>query len=356
MLRQTTQQLITALYPRLSHEDELSGESNSISNQDGICQGYFLPHIKICRTRQKTIAKLGGLCYNNKNILILDRGEGLMAKNKLVTPVVKWVGGKRQLLEEITQRLPKRVTTYCEPFLGGGAVLFSLQPKNAIVNDLNADLMLVYEVIRDNVELLIASLEKHENTSEYFYSIRDLDRDKDAYREMSAIDRASRIIYLNKTCYNGLFRVNSSGEFNSPFGYYKNPNIVNASVLRAVSKYLTANHVQLFHMDFEEVLRQVPRGAFVYLDPPYDPVSDTASFTGYNRGGFGREEQERLKHCCDGLTARGVRFLLSNSSTLFIQNLYAGYTVETVHAKRAVNSDASKRGAVEEVLIRNYGT
>ena len=278
-----------------------------------------------------------------------------MAKNKLVTPVVKWVGGKRQLLEEITQRFPKRVTTYCEPFLGGGAVLFSLQPKNAIVNDLNADLMLVYEVIRDNVELLITSLEKHENTSEYFYSIRDLDRDKDAYREMSAIDRASRIIYLNKTCYNGLFRVNSSGEFNSPFGYYKNPNIVNASVLRAVSKYLTANHIQLFHMDFEEVLRQVPRGAFVYLDPPYDPVSDTASFTGYNRGGFGREEQERLKRCCDGLTARGVRFLLSNSATLFIQNLYAGYTVETVHAKRAVNSDANKRGAVEEVLIRNYG-
>ena len=279
-----------------------------------------------------------------------------IAKNKLAAPVVKWVGGKRQLLEEIIQRLPKRVTTYCEPFLGGGAVLFSLQPKNAIVNDLNADLMLVYEVIRDNVELLIAALEKHENTAEYFYNIRDLDRDKDAYREMSAVDRASRIIYLNKTCYNGLFRVNLSGEFNSPFGHYKNPNIVNAPVLRAVSKYLTANNIQLFHVDFEEVLRQVPRGTFVYLDPPYDPVSDTASFTGYNQGGFGQEEQERLKRCCDELTARGVRFLLSNSATIFIQNLYTGYTVEIVHAKRAINSDASKRGAVEEVLIRNYGT
>ena len=174
-----------------------------------------------------------------------------MEKNKLVTPVVKWVGGKRQLLEEITQRLPKRVTTYCEPFLGGGAVLFSLQPENAIVNDLNADLMLVYEVIRDDVELLIAALEQHENTAEYFYNIRDLDRDKDVYREMSSVERASRIIYLNKTCYNGLFRVNTSGEFNSPFGHYKNPNIVNAHVLRAVSKYLIANNVQLFHMDFE---------------------------------------------------------------------------------------------------------
>lgn len=278
-----------------------------------------------------------------------------IAKNKLAAPVVKWVGGKRQLLDEIAPRLPKRITTYCEPFLGGGAVLFSLQPRNAIVNDLNADLMLVYEVIRDDVELLIAALEQHENTAEYFYNIRDLDRDKDAYREMSAIERASRIIYLNKTCYNGLFRVNASGEFNSPFGHYKNPNIVNAPVLRAVSKYLTANNIQLLHIDFEEVLQRVPRGGFVYLDPPYDPVSDKASFTGYNRGGFGREEQERLKRCCDELAARGVRFLLSNSATSFIKELYTGYTVEIVHAKRAINSDASKRGAVEEVLIRNYG-
>ena len=282
-------------------------------------------------------------------------GVSAIAKNKLAAPVVKWVGGKRQLLDEIAPRLPKRITTYCEPFLGGGAVLFSLQPRNAIVNDLNADLMLVYEVIRDDVELLIAALEQHENTAEYFYNIRDLDRDKNAYREMSAVERASRIIYLNKTCYNGLFRVNASGEFNSPFGHYKNPNIVNAPVLRAVSKYLTANNIQLLHIDFEEVLQRVPRGGFVYLDPPYDPVSDTASFTGYNRGGFGREEQERLKRCCDELAARGVRFLLSNSATSFIKELYTGYTVEIVHAKRTINSDASKRGAVEEVLIRNYG-
>ncbi len=278
-----------------------------------------------------------------------------MAKNKLVAPVLKWVGGKRQLLDEIIPRFPKRITTYCEPFLGGGAVLFSRQPKTAIVNDLNADLMLVYEVIRDNVELLIASLKMHENTAEYFYRIRDLDRDKVSYLEMSAVERASRIIYLNKTCYNGLFRVNASGEFNSPFGHYKNPNIVNAPVLKSVNKYLSANSVQLLHGDFEEALRQVPKGGFAYLDPPYDPVSDTASFTGYNQGGFSREEQERLKRCCDELDGRGVRFLLSNSSTQFIRDLYDGYTIETVHAKRAINSDASKRGAVEEVLIRNYG-
>lgn len=279
-----------------------------------------------------------------------------MARNKFVAPVVKWVGGKRQLLDEIIPLLPKRMTTYCEPFLGGGAVLFSLQPKHAVVNDRNGDLMLVYETIRDDVEALIVDLQKHENTSEYFYRLRDLDRDKNAYKDMSKVEKASRILYLNKTCYNGLFRVNASGEFNAPFGHYKNPNIVNAPVLRAVSKYFSSasNRIQLFHEDFEVTLRRIPKGGFVYLDPPYDPVSDTASFTGYNSGGFGKEEQARLKQCCDALHQRGVKFLLSNSATSFIKDLYQGYTISTVHAKRAINSDGKKRGAIEEVLIRNY--
>ncbi|HHY52432.1 MAG TPA: DNA adenine methylase [Clostridiales bacterium] len=278
-----------------------------------------------------------------------------MAKNQLVAPVVKWVGGKRQLLDEITPLLPKPITSYCEPFLGGGAVLFSIQPKNAIVNDINEDLMTVYEVIRDDVESLIASLKKHENTAEYFYAIRDLDRNKDAYRSMSKVERASRLIYLNKTCYNGLFRVNSSGEFNSPFGYYKNPNIVNEPVLRAVSKYFNSNNIIFCCEDFAETLNRVKKGSFVYLDPPYDPVSDTANFTGYNKGGFDRNEQIRLKQCCDELTKRGVKFLLSNSATEFIRDLYKDYYITIVQAKRAINSNASRRGAIEEVLITNYG-
>ena len=279
-----------------------------------------------------------------------------MAKSKLVSPVVKWAGGKRQLLDEILPRMPRRISLYCEPFLGGGAVLFARQPKNAMVNDLNGDLMLVYEVIRDDVEALIQSLRQHENTAEYFYRIRDFDRDKEFYGSLSRVEKASRLLYLNRTCYNGLFRVNASGEFNTPFGRYKNPTIVNEPVLRAVSRYLSAAHVRLLHEDFADTLRRVPRGGFVYLDPPYDPVSDTASFTGYSKGGFGREDQRRLRDCCDDLTRRGVEFLLSNSSTDFIRELYAAYTVETVHATRAVNADAAGRGAVEEVLIRNYGT
>lgn len=271
-------------------------------------------------------------------------------------PVVKWVGGKRQLLPQILPLIPKRMTAYCEPFLGGGAVLFALQPKRALVNDLNQDLITVYRVIKEDADALIEHLSRHENTPEYFYRIRDLDRDKEAYAALSDVEKASRLLYLNKTCYNGLFRVNASGAFNSPYGHYRRPNIVNEQTIRGVSRYFNACDITFFSGDFASVLEQVPKGGFVYLDPPYDPVSDTASFTGYNRGGFGREEQVRLKECCDALTARGVKFLLSNSATPFIRELYGSYRVSIVQARRAVNSVASRRGAIEEVLVRNYGT
>ena len=182
-----------------------------------------------------------------------------------------------------------------------------------------------------------------------------MDRDQSVYQSMSKVDRALRLLYLNKTCFNGLFRVNSSGEFNSPFGHYKNPNIVNEPVLRAVNKYLTKNDIILYSEDFEKILERVPNNGFVYLDPPYDPVSDTASFTGYNKGGFDKEEQKRLKRCCDLLDKRGVKFMLSNSATEFIKDLYSDYDVRIVKAKRIINANVSGRGAVEEVLIRNYG-
>ena len=271
-------------------------------------------------------------------------------------PVVKWGGGKRQLLPQILPLIPKRMSAYCEPFLGGGAVLFALQPRRALVNDLNQDLITVYRVIKENADALIEHLSHHENTPEYFYRIRDLDRDKEAYAAMSDVEKASRLLYLNKTCYNGLFRVNASGAFNSPYGHYRRPNIVNEQTIRGVSRYFNSCDITFFSGDFASVLEQVPKGGFVYLDPPYDPVSDTASFTGYNRGGFGREEQVRLKECCDALTARGVKFLLSNSATPFIRELYGSYRVSIVQARRAVNSVASRRGAIEEVLVRNYGT
>ncbi|MDK2800341.1 MAG: adenine methylase [Clostridiales bacterium] len=179
-----------------------------------------------------------------------------MAINKLVTPVVKWVGGKRQIIDQITKYIPKSFSTYYEPFLGGGAVLFELQPKKAVINDINAELMNLYEVIKNNVDELIEDLKQHRNEEAYFYKIRELDRDKEQYNRLTPVQRASRIIYLNKTCYNGLFRVNKAGQFNTPFGNYKNPNIVNEITLRAVSNYFNKAQITFMHTDFEEVLKK----------------------------------------------------------------------------------------------------
>lgn len=279
-----------------------------------------------------------------------------MRSNKiaLATPVLKWVGGKRQLMDEIKEVLPQKYTTYYEPFLGGGAVLFELQPKKAIINDVNSELMNLYNVIKCDVEALIEDLKKHENTSEYFYRTREMDRDKELYEQLSNVERASRIVYLNKTCYNGLFRVNKAGEFNTPFGKYKNPNIVNEVTLRAVSKYFNKADIKILNGDFEESLKGARKGSFVYFDPPYDPVSDSANFTGYDKGGFNRDEQKRLKKLCDKLDKKGIKFLLSNSATDFIMDLYKDYNIKVVKAKRNINSNGNARGDVDEVLVRNY--
>lgn len=275
-------------------------------------------------------------------------------KNGLVMPVVKWVGGKRQLIDEIKKYIPKKYNTYYEPFFGGGAVLFNLQPKKAVINDLNADLITTYICIKESADELIKDLSKHENTSEYFYHIRNLDLDTLSLNNMTSVEKASRLIYLNKTCFNGLFRVNSSGHFNTPFGNYKNPNIVNAPVIKAVSKYLNDNNISIISGDFEDACKTAQKGDFVYFDPPYDPVNDTSNFTGYNAGGFDRNEQERLKRLCDDLNKKGVKWLLSNSNTNFIRELYEEYNIEIVKAKRSINSNAAKRGEVEEVLIWNF--
>lgn len=281
-----------------------------------------------------------------------------MKKDKSVTPVVKWVGGKRQLLREIEKYIPEKISTYYEPFLGGGAVFFHLQKNKAIVNDVNEELINLYKMIRENVEELIEELKKHENNSDYFYKIRELDRDKKNYNKLSDIKRASRMHYLNKTCFNGLFRVNQQGEFNAPFGRYKNPDFVNQKTLRAVSNYFNKADIRFKCGDFEEAVKGIRKEAFVYFDPPYDPVSNSSSFTGYDKGGFNRLEQKRLKNLCDKLDDRKVNFLLSNSATDFILDLYSDkerkYKIELVKARRSINSKGDRRGEVAEVLVRNY--
>ncbi|HAK47339.1 MAG TPA: modification methylase [Spirochaeta sp.] len=279
-------------------------------------------------------------------------------KRVLLSPIVKWVGGKRQLLSEIGSNFPNDISNgscpYYEPFVGGGAVLFNLKPHNAVINDRNEELVNVYRIIRDEPEALINELGRHRNESDYFYDIRTMDRDDAVYSGLNNIERASRIIFLNKTCYNGLYRVNKSGQFNAPFGRYRNPNIVNEHKIRAISDYFNTADVKILNTDFETALDGISPGAFVYFDPPYDPVSKSANFTAYASNGFCRDDQIRLKKCCDRLNKSGVKFLLSNSATDFIRDLYSDYHVTIIKANRAVNSKADKRGAVEEVLVRNY--
>lgn len=276
----------------------------------------------------------------------------LMSKNILISPIVKWVGGKRQLLSDIMPLINKNCSTYVEPFVGGGAVFLEFQPQRAIINDLNSELINVYLAVRDFSEELIEELEKHNknNSEDYYYEVRALDRTSQ-FLTLSNIQKAARILYLNKTCYNGLYRVNSSGQFNSPYGRYKKPNIVNAVAIRAMSKYLKDNQIDIRHGDYRDVLKNLPRGAFVYLDPPYMPISSSSSFTGYTEGGFSYEHQVILKKECDKLRENGISFLQSNSDCPEIRELYSDYKIKTVQAKRNINSNAQKRGEINEVLI-----
>jgi len=280
----------------------------------------------------------------------------MVSVNPLVKPFVKWAGGKRQLVPTIlANHLPKNynLQTYYEPFIGGGAILFSLQPKKAVINDSNAELINCYKIIKNSLDELIEDLKNHKNNEYYYYDIRDWDREKN-FKSKTEVQRASRIIFLNKTCYNGLFRVNSQGQFNVPFGKYKNPNILDIAVLKAVNKYLNENQVRILNSDFQEAVKDAKRGDFIYLDPPYDPVSETASFTGYDVNGFNKQEQRRLKEVFDDLNSRGCHILLSNACTEFIEDLYKDYLHTKISAIRAINCNGKKRGKVDEILVKNY--
>ena len=283
------------------------------------------------------------------------RRRVLPGRNESLQPFLKWAGGKRQLVPEIRKYIPAKFKLYFEPFLGAGAVLFDLQPQAALINDANEELINCYRVIKEDPEGLIKHAREHRNMKEYFYRLRSLDREP-GFKSLSRLERASRIMFLNKTCYNGLFRVNSQGQFNVPFGKYANPVIVDEIVIRAVSNYFNEADVQISNDDFEKALSGAGRGDFVYLDPPYDPVSDTSSFTGYNLISFGRDEQRRLHNVCDDLTSRGCKVLLSNSATDFIRELYGNanrYSILDVEASRNINSVGASRGKISELLIFN---
>lgn len=275
-----------------------------------------------------------------------------------IKPFLKWAGGKRQLIPEIKKQLPENINnyTYYEPFVGAGAVFFELQNKKAVINDSNTQLILTYNVIRDNVEGLIELLKTHKelNSKEYYYKIRNLDRNLTEFNLLSDIEKAGRLIFLNKTCFNGLYRVNSGGAFNVPYGKNKNPAIFEETVMRQISGYFNSNKIEILNVDFEQAVSSTDKNSFVYFDPPYH-LTDKTSFTAYQADGFDEHDQERLRNVMIEMTTRGVKCLLSNSNTWFIRELYKDrFEIIPVQAKRAINSEASGRGAVDEVLIRNY--
>ncbi len=275
----------------------------------------------------------------------------LEQQNKETYPLVKWVGGKRQLMPELLKNMPISFKRYFEPFIGGGALFFELQPYNAYISDMNEELINLYCVVRDNVFELITDLNKHKITKEYYLKIRNLDRTS-KYKKLTNVQRASRFIYLNRTCFNGLYRVNSKGEFNVPFGNYKNPKIIDVDNLLNCSSLL--KNTEIKHADFSAILECAQKGDFVYFDPPYVPLNETSSFTSYTKNGFDMEMQIKLNEVCNKLNSMGVKFMLSNSDTTVINELYSNYRIEKVLASRQVNANADGRGKITEVLVRNY--
>jgi DNA adenine methylase len=281
--------------------------------------------------------------------------------NPLIKPYLKWAGGKRQLLSEIKKYFPKSVNArrYFEPFIGAGAVFFELQPKKAVINDFNSQLILTYNVIKESVEELIKMLKifKEKNDENNFYAIRNLDRNTEEFNKLTGIEKAARLIYLNKTCFNGLYRVNSQGLFNVPYGRYKNPAICEEIVLRQISNYLNSSEIEILNCDFEQATADADKNSFIYFDPPYHSP-DKTNFTGYHEGGFGEKDQERLRDVMIKMTRRGVKCLLSNSDTGYIRELYnyQSFNIIPVRAKRAINSDSAGRGNVNELLVINWKT
>jgi DNA adenine methylase len=269
-------------------------------------------------------------------------------------PFVKWVGGKGRLLAQLQPLLPKGVDRmrHVEPFAGGAAMFFARRPERAVLCDVNPALVGTYRMVRDRVDDVITALvplaARHD--AEHYYRVRE--RYNDTREGEHGPERAAMFIYLNKTCFNGLHRVNRRGEFNVPAGRYVNPRILDDEGLRAACASLQG--AELVNEPFEALLSIARPGDFVYLDPPYEPISSTASFTSYARDGFDQDDQARLRDVFDELSRRGCRCMLSNSDVPFIRELYRRHRVDTVAAPRAVSCDARTRGSVSEVVVRNY--
>ena len=270
----------------------------------------------------------------------------------MVNPILKWAGGKRQLLPQITDFFPNNYSKrdYHEPFVGGGAVFFAIQPKQGTINDLNHHLINFFKTVRDNPEELIEETSQYKYEKETYYQLRQ----RYNTEEITDLEKAALFLYLNKTGFNGLWRVNSRDKYNVPFGRYKNPTIVPIKRIRAASQIL--KDIEILCTDFSYVKDASKQGDLCYFDPPYEPVSETAYFTSYTPKGFGMDEQEKLSDVCQKLDDKGVNFVLSNSHVKQIVDLYdsnPNFRIKIVQARRSINSKASKRGPINEILVTN---
>jgi len=270
-------------------------------------------------------------------------------------PFTKWTGGKRQLLPVIKSLMPDDYNNYFEPFIGGGAVFFDLIPKKATINDFNSELINCYRQIKDNPEKLIELLTEHQkkNSKEYYLELRSADRDG-RINDMTDTERAARIMYMLRVDFNGLYRVNSKNQFNVPYGRYKNPKIVDSELILSISSYLNNNDIRILNGDFEEAIKNVQAGDFVYFDPPYIPLSETSAFTSYTHEGFSYEEQVRLRNVFKRLNEKGVYVMLSNSSSPLVEELYEGFNIHKVNAIRTNGAKSSSRGKISEIIVTNY--
>lgn len=268
-------------------------------------------------------------------------------RDRIPRPFLKWAGGKTQLLPELLQSIEKYDGDYHEPFVGGGALFFEHKPRRAHLSDLNKELINCFLAVRDVVDEVIAKLKEHVYEKDYYYGMRALDPLK-----LEPAERAARTIYLNRSGFNGLYRVNSKGIFNVPFGRHKNPNLCDEANLRGCSEIL--KDVEIVRASFDAVLDNAKKGDFVYFDPPYIPISQTAYFTSYEKNGFGMDMQEALADVFDALATKGVHVMLSNADVPWIHTRYKEYDIRVVQAKRSVNSNKDKRGPVGEVIVKSF--
>lgn len=272
-------------------------------------------------------------------------------------PFVKWAGGKTQLLDRIHELMPKEYNHYYEPFIGGGALLFSVAPKDFTINDFNSELIQAYNCFTNDEDFkkLLERLNYHQehHSEEHYYEIREMDKDPD-FLKLPIYERAARMIYLNKSCFNGLYRVNSKGFFNVPSGKKKKVVCYEEENLEEIRRFFSASKFEILNGDFQDAVKNAKKGDFVYFDPPYDTWEDKDSFTSYAKNPFGKEEQKRLADVYKGLSEKGVFVMLSNHNTEYIRELFKDFHIHVVEAKRMINSKASGRGNVEEVIITNY--